>query len=70
MTPVQKTLLAIGLFMAVALGTFIYFIANYDASKAQPIGAFEKRSPFISPDKPRGSGGWPPVPQLQPGHPA
>ncbi|MEM6758487.1 MAG: hypothetical protein AAF601_03305 [Pseudomonadota bacterium] len=70
MTPVQKTLLAIGLFMALALGTFIYFIANYDASKAQPIGAMQHPSPFSVSKKSRGSGGWPPIPQLQPGHPA
>ncbi|APX12787.1 hypothetical protein [Tateyamaria omphalii] len=56
MTPIQRTLLAIAAFVAIAVGTFIYFIANWDASKAEPIGAMEKRSPFISPDKPRGLG--------------
>ena len=56
MTPIQRTLLAIAAFVTIALGTFIYFIANWDASKAEPIGAFEKRSPFISPNKPRGLG--------------
>ena len=38
MTPVQRTLLAIAAFLALAVGTFVYFIVNWDASKAQPIG--------------------------------
>ena len=56
MTPIQRTLLAIAAFVTIAVGTFIYFIANWDASKAEPIGAFENRSPFILPNKPRGLG--------------
>ncbi|MEX0310118.1 MAG: hypothetical protein AB3N17_07690 [Tateyamaria sp.] len=39
MTPIQRTLLAIAAFVTIAVGTFIYFIANWDASKAEPIGA-------------------------------
>lgn len=56
MTPIQLTLLAIAAFIAVAVGTFIYFIANWDASKAQPIGAQHNPTLFISPNKPRGLG--------------
>lgn len=56
MTPIQLTLLAIAAFIAVALGTFIYFITHWDASKAQPIGAQHNPPPFISPNKPRGLG--------------
>ena len=56
MTGIHRTLLAIGLFLCLAIGTFVYFIANWDASKAKPIGAIEGTPPFISPDKPRGLG--------------
>ncbi|GGX42818.1 hypothetical protein GCM10007385_08230 [Tateyamaria omphalii] len=56
MTPIQRTLLAIAAFIAVAVGTFIYFIANWDASKAEPIGVLRERSPFILPNKLRGLG--------------
>ncbi len=56
MTPIQRTLLAIAAFIAVAVGTFIYFIANWDASKAEPIGTLRERSPFILPSKLRGLG--------------
>ena len=38
MTPIQRTLLAIGTFVAIALGLFIWFIANWDKTKTQPIG--------------------------------
>ena len=56
MTGIQKTLLAIAAFVTIAVGTFIYFIANWDASKAQPIGMMKDRSPFILPSKLRGLG--------------
>jgi hypothetical protein len=38
MTPVQRTLLAIAVFVILGLGSFIWFIANWDSSTAQPIG--------------------------------
>ncbi|MBY5935360.1 hypothetical protein KUV51_20305 [Tateyamaria omphalii] len=56
MTPIQRTLLAIAAFVTIAVGTFIYFIANWDASKAEPIGMMKERSPFILPNKLRGLG--------------
>ena len=65
MTGIQRTLLAIFAFLAIAIGTFVYFIANWDASKAQPIGALKDRSPFILQDKPRGLGQRP-SPALEP----
>ncbi|MEP5153766.1 hypothetical protein [Planktotalea sp.] len=33
----QKTLLLIGGFIALMVGTFIYFVATWDAEKEQPI---------------------------------
>lgn len=39
MTPIQYTLLAILAFVAIALGSFVWFIANWDKSKTKPIGA-------------------------------
>jgi len=39
MTPVQRTLLAIFALVAIALGSFIWFIANWDKSKTNSIGA-------------------------------
>ncbi|WP_299371288.1 hypothetical protein [uncultured Tateyamaria sp.] len=56
MTGIQRTLLAIAAFVAVAVGSFIYFIANWDASKAEPIGALRNASPFLSLEIPRGPG--------------
>ena len=60
MTGIQKTLLAIAAFVLLGVGTFIYFIANWDASKAEPIGAHHipraHASLFISPEKLRGLG--------------
>ena len=56
MTPIQRTLLAIAAFVALAVGTFIYFIANWDASKAKPIGLMRDSSPVILPSKLRGLG--------------
>ncbi|WP_299613599.1 hypothetical protein [uncultured Tateyamaria sp.] len=56
MTGIQRTLLAIAAFVAIAVGTFVYFIANWDASKAEPIGMKSNETPFISPNKPRGLG--------------
>lgn len=61
MTPVQRTLLAIATFVAVALSLFIWFIANWDKSKTQPIGHVlqdrnQTASLFILPSKLRGLG--------------
>lgn len=56
MTPIQKTLLAIALFLALAVGLFIYFIANWDPSKAQSIGLKPDTAPFSVPEKSRGLG--------------
>ncbi|WP_299554682.1 hypothetical protein [uncultured Tateyamaria sp.] len=56
MTPIQRTLLAIAAFVTIAVGTFIYFITNWDASKAEPIGANGNAAPFILPNKLRGLG--------------
>ncbi|WP_415401397.1 hypothetical protein [Tateyamaria sp. SN3-11] len=56
MTGIQRTLLAIAAFLAVAIGTFIYFIANWDASKAAPIGMKNETAPFILQTKLRGPG--------------
>ncbi|WP_299208762.1 hypothetical protein [uncultured Tateyamaria sp.] len=56
MTPIQRTLLAIAAFIAVAVGTFIYFIANWDASKAEPIGMKHDRPLFPVSKKSRGLG--------------
>ncbi len=52
MTGIQKTLLAIVAFVLLAVGTFVYFIANWDPAKAQPVAA--PQIPFISPEKLRG----------------
>ncbi|MEO9573021.1 MAG: hypothetical protein ABJ263_11065 [Tateyamaria sp.] len=38
MTPIKRTLLAIAAFVTLALGSLIYFIANWDSSTAGPIG--------------------------------
>ncbi|MEM6371835.1 MAG: hypothetical protein AAF727_03520 [Pseudomonadota bacterium] len=38
MTGVQLTLLAIAVFVCVAVGLFVWFIANWDKDKTQPIG--------------------------------
>lgn len=56
MTPIQRTLLAIAAFVTIAVGTFIYFIANWDASKAQPIGMQGNTIPFTWQEKLRGLG--------------
>lgn len=69
MTPIQRTLLAIAALVAIAVGTFIYFIANWDASKAEPIGSMDSTSPFPVSKKSRGLGKSP-SPTAQPGHPA
>ncbi len=39
MTPTQRTLLAIFAFVALILGSFIWFIATWDAAKEQPVAA-------------------------------
>ncbi|MEL6807580.1 MAG: hypothetical protein AAFO97_07350 [Pseudomonadota bacterium] len=61
MTPVQRTLLAIVAFVTLAVGSFIYFIANWDSSKAEPIGALnehgtQQASLFSDSKKSRGLG--------------
>ncbi|MEM8654212.1 MAG: hypothetical protein AAGF36_05665 [Pseudomonadota bacterium] len=55
MTPIQRTILVIAAFVTIAVGTFIYFIANWDASKAEPIGATDN-STFFSLTVRRGLG--------------
>jgi hypothetical protein len=37
MTPMQRTLLAILLFVALILGSFIWFIATWDPAQEQPV---------------------------------
>ena len=37
MTGPQKTLLLIGGFIALMLGSFIWFVATWDAAKEQPV---------------------------------
>lgn len=44
MTPTQRTLLLILAFVAVILGSFIWFIATWDASKEQPVSTLS--APF------------------------
>ena len=44
MTPIQRTLLAIAAFVTLAVGSFIYFIANWDSSKAAPIGSLKAQT--------------------------
>jgi len=56
MTGIQRTLLAIAAFVVVAVGSFVYFIANWDASKTDPIGTLHDASPFLSLEIPRGPG--------------
>ena len=56
MTGIQKTLLAIAAFILLGVGTFIYFITNWDASKAEPIGAAIPIHPVSVPEKSRGLG--------------
>ena len=61
MSPVQRTLLAIAAFVAIALGMFIWFIANWDKSKTHPIGYQLEQNKataalFILPNKLRGPG--------------
>ena len=38
MSPIKRTLLAIAAFVMLGVGSFIYFLINWDSSKAQPIG--------------------------------
>ena len=38
MTPIRLTLMAILLFVAIGVGSFIYFIANWDAARTGPTG--------------------------------
>ena len=61
MNPVQRTMPVIAAFLAAVTGTFIYFIANWGLSGAEPIGAASDSSSFSDLNKSRGSGGWPPV---------
>ena len=39
MNPIRCTLFAIIAFVALAVGSFVYFIANWDASKTKAVGA-------------------------------
>ena len=69
MTPIQRTLMAIAAFVMLALGSFIWFIANWDSSKAEPIGAIKAHpsqhaSLFSDFKKSRGSRGLAPGPAL------
>ena len=61
MSPIQRTLLAIAAFVTIALGLFIWFIANWDKSKTQPIGHHLQHNKataalFILPNTLRGPG--------------
>ena len=37
MNGIQKTMLLIGVFLALMIGTFIWFVATWDAAKEQPV---------------------------------
>ncbi|MGR3702060.1 MAG: hypothetical protein ACU0A4_08230 [Paracoccaceae bacterium] len=37
MTPMQRTLLVIAVFVALIVGSFIWFIATWDAAREQPV---------------------------------
>ncbi|MDP5336269.1 MAG: hypothetical protein NWT12_09095 [Paracoccaceae bacterium] len=37
MTPTQRTLLVIAVFVALIVGSFIWFIATWDPSKEEPV---------------------------------
>lgn len=37
MTGPAKTLLIIGIFLALMIGSFIWFVATWDASKEEPV---------------------------------
>ncbi|WP_299151789.1 hypothetical protein [uncultured Tateyamaria sp.] len=37
MSGIQRTLLAIAAFVAIAVGSFIWFIASWDKSKTKPV---------------------------------
>ena len=39
MTPTQRTLLVIALFVALTLGSFIWFIASWDPAREQPVSS-------------------------------
>ena len=56
MTPIQRTLLAIAAFVSIAVGTFVYFVTQWDASKAEPIGLKRGPMPFTWQTKLRGLG--------------
>lgn len=43
----QKTLLLIGAFIALMLGTFIWFVATWDASKEQPVSGHNKLETLV-----------------------
>ena len=56
MTPIQRTLMAIALFVCLAVGTFVYFILNWDPTNAQTIGQLHHGVPVSVPEKSRGLG--------------
>ncbi|MEL6618715.1 MAG: hypothetical protein AAFP16_07555 [Pseudomonadota bacterium] len=56
MTGIQRTLLAILAFLAIAIGTFIYFIAHWDSSRTTSIGAVHQPVPVSVQKKSRGLG--------------
>lgn len=67
MSPIQRTLLAIAAFVALAVGLFVWFITNWDKTRTQPIGHFDNQlfhstSLFILPEKLRGLGQSPSSP--------
>ncbi|MFD1509722.1 hypothetical protein [Lacimonas salitolerans] len=37
MTPTQRTLLVIAIFVALTVGSFIWFIATWDPAREQPV---------------------------------
>ena len=56
MTGIQKTLVAIAAFIALGVGTFVYFVTQWDSAKATSIGFSMPRPPISVPEKSRGLG--------------
>ena len=68
MTSIQRTLLCIAIFLTLAIGSFIWFVASWDKTQTKTLGRAlnqptQSTSLFILPHKLRGFGGWPPIQQ-------